>query len=159
MSVLPQWWRAHFLWSEFGLSVVIAALFYGWLERWGGAAHVDAILHSNRAAVYGTIASIFGSLLGFVITAISIVLGFASHERLSIVKESKHYPQLWKVFMAATRCLGAATIVALGGLVFDTAPEPFHLILEICFWVWLLAVLRVWRCLWVLERIIEVVTA
>jgi hypothetical protein len=38
---------------------------------------IAQILDSQRGTVYGTLASIFGSLLGFVITTVSIVIAFA----------------------------------------------------------------------------------
>jgi hypothetical protein len=77
---------------------------------------IAQILDSQRGTVYGTLASIFGSLLGFVITTVSIVIAFATHERLAIVRASEHYPTLWKVFMSSIRVLGIATVVAFLGL-------------------------------------------
>ena len=100
MSFLPQWWRTHFLHVELGLALVCSATFVTWSQL-GGGVIVEETLNGNRGAVYGALASIFGSLLGFAITAVSIVLGFSTTERLAVVRESKHYQTLWTVFAAS----------------------------------------------------------
>lgn len=158
MTVLPQWWRSHFLAVELGVAVVVAAAFLGWAERLGGAVAIDVVLAGNRGAVYGTVASIFGSLLGFTITAASIVLGFSSSPRLRIIRESEHYSTLWKVFGATIRALGLATIVLLAGLIVDRESTPKHWVLYAAVFVFLLSCLRIARAVWVLENIIGLMT-
>lgn len=88
----------------------------------------------------------------------SIVLGYAASDRLTIVRNSRHYPTLWKVFMATIRALGIATMVALVALVLDRDTEPASILLYVCVWSTSLAVLRLMRCLWVLEQVVILVT-
>jgi hypothetical protein len=159
MRTATRWWRAHFLQAEFALAALIGAIFALWTARYGGAGLVDAALRGNRGALYGTLASMFGSLLGFTIAAISIVLGYATSDRLAIVRESRQYPTLWRVFIAAMRALGAATVVALAGLVLDRDAAPLYAVLDLCVWTATLAALRLARCLWVFEQVIGLVTA
>ncbi len=78
------------------MAVMIGVTAAYWIHYRNGAVVSDRLLAQNRAAVYGTLASIFGSLLGFVITAASIVLGFSGSESLAVVRGSKHYPTLWR---------------------------------------------------------------
>ncbi|WP_210160588.1 hypothetical protein [Methylocella silvestris] len=117
-----------------------------------------ALLKNNRAALFGTTASILGSLLGFVITATSIVLGFSTSDRLAVVRESVEYPTLWKTFSATIRALALGTIIALTCLLFDrdSAPVPWLTILLI--FAVLLSLFRIGRTIWVLEQIIGLVT-
>jgi len=69
--------RRHFLLVEALLAAAsVAVEFAVWLLQYGGSVVVECPLRENRATLYGTTASIFGSLLGFAITATSIVLGF-----------------------------------------------------------------------------------
>jgi hypothetical protein len=159
MSVFPRWWREHFLYAELGVAVFASIAFITWVDLWRGDQLVFETLRGNRGAIYGALASIFGSLLGFAITAVSIVLGFSSSKRLAIVRESKHYSTLWKVFTAAIRTLGLATAVALVGLVIDRDNAPNRQILYLCVFASSLAALRLARCVWVLENIIGLITA
>lgn len=158
MRLLPKWWRTNFLHAELGLAIVSGLTFIMWAQICGGGAIIDETLKGNRGAVYGALASIFGSLLGFAITAVSIVLGFSTTERLAVVRESKHYPTLWKVFTAAIRTLGLATVVALLGLILDRESSPMKWVLYLTVFAMILAILRLSRCVWVLENVITLVT-
>lgn len=158
MIRLPLFWRRHFLVVE-GALVIAATIGFGiWYFGFNGAAATNAILKDNRATLYGTMASIFGSLLGFAITATSIVLGFSGSERLGVVRASAQYPMLWKTFSATIRALALGTIVALLCLLVDRNSDPVRwLIVPLIFSV-LLSVFRVARTIWVLEHIISLLT-
>jgi hypothetical protein len=158
MRILPNWWRAHFLTVELGLAILLGAAVYVWGVRFEGSSTLHTILSGNRGAIYGALASVFGSLLGFAITAVSVVIGFASHDRLAIIRQSRHYPTLWRVFFAAIRALGLATLLALAGLVLDRDNYPRDWVLYLTTFASLLAVLRVARCAWILENVIDLVT-
>lgn len=159
MKTLVRWWKVHFLAAEFGVAVFIGLCFATWMILFGGASLVEETLKGNRSAVYGALASIFGSLLGFTITAVSIVLGYVANDRLAIIRNSRHYTTLWKVFTSTIRALGLATIVALAALILDRDTAPNRLFLYFCVWASTLAVLRLIRCLWALENVIGLVTA
>lgn len=154
MKLLPLWWRTHFLHVEFVLAIVCVLTFISWAQLCGGGIIIEETLKGNRGAVYGALASIFGSLLGFSITAVSIVLGFSTTERLAVVRESKHYPTLWKVFTATIRTLGFATVVALLGLILDRDSSPMKSVLYLTVFSTMLATFRLGRCVWVLENVI-----
>jgi uncharacterized membrane protein YbhN (UPF0104 family) len=96
--------------------------------------------------------------LGFVITAVSIVLGYAENDRLKIVRNSPYYGTLWEVFKSTMKWLAAATIVALLGLIFDRDNSPVPALLFLTVLASLIAALRVSRSIWVLENIIRIVT-
>lgn len=157
MSLLPKWWRKHFLKVELALAIIFGSIFYAWAEIWGGGAILVETLKGNRGAVYGALASIFGSLLGFAITAVSIVLGFSTTSRLTVVRESEHYPTMWKVFTTTIRTLGFATVVALFGLILDRDNHPIDAMLYLTVFASVLAALRLARCVWVLENVITLV--
>ena len=159
MTVMLQFWRRHFLWVEFALSVVIGLAAVYWIRYRNGAVICDRLLAQNRAAVYGTLASIFGSLLGFVITSASIVLGFSGSESLSVVRGSKHYPTLWRVFTASIRSLAFATVISVIALVIDRDGQPNRTILCFLLFAVVLAALRISRCVWVIEQIILLVSS
>ncbi len=156
--MIPGLWKRHFLIVEGGLAVLLTLVFATWFWHFEGKASVFLLLQSNRAALYGTIASIFGSLLGFVITATSVVLGLSGSESLSVVRESAQYPMLWRTFSATIRALAGATLVALLCLLVDRddAPVPWLVVLLVLAVTF--SMLRIARTIWVLEHIIVLVT-
>jgi hypothetical protein len=157
-SFYPSWWRKHFLGVGLAVAMIITALLVYWWRSLGGASVLNGLVHGNRAAIYGTLASIFGSLLGFIITALSVVLSVSSSERLMVLRESTYYPQLWAVFTSAIRVLGMTTVFWLTALFLDRDAKTRPIILVVCLGASTLAVLRIARCVWVLQRIVEVLT-
>jgi hypothetical protein len=115
------------------------------------------VLKDHRSAIYQTAASIFGSLLGFVIAALSLVIGFSGSPSLKLVRESSHYPTLWKTFAAANRALGLATVMSFLALIFDRDHCPSRLIFFAVVYAALLAALRVGRSVWILEQVVRLV--
>lgn len=138
---------------------VLTAAFAFWLYQSDGLGTVRDVLQGNRAPVYGTLASIFGSLLGFVIAAIAIVLGYADSGRLTFLRESRTLTDLWRVFSSNIWWLAAATLVSLLALMFDreTSPTGGPQIV-VGFFVLLMATGTVGRSVWTLEKLIHAVT-
>lgn len=156
---LASYWNRHFLELEFLLAVAAGIVVWLWDRRWGGSLLIDLALKGNRAAIYGTLASICGSLLGFTITAVSIILGYSTHERMEIVRNSGHYKTFWKIFTSAIRALGLATLVALSALVVDRDASPVRGLLYVTVWAAALAIFRLARCIWAFEKVILIVSA
>ena len=158
MNRFRGWWRANFLACEFWLAALLAATFGLWAELCRTWPRVNGQLSGNRSEIYGALAAVFGALLGFTITSVSIVLGYADSDRLAIVRRSKHYPTLWKVFSSANKALALATASALIGLVLDRDADPVRWLLYLNVFATSLAAFRIARCLWVLERVIRLIT-
>lgn len=155
----PSWWRKHFLLVELLIAIALTMMLVVWCAQWGGHEILLNLVKGNRAAIYGALASLFGSLLGFAITAMSIVIGFTTSERFTILRSSRHYKDLWAVFTSAIRALGVTTVVALLGLIFDRDAVQRPYIFAACIGLSVLFIFRIIRCLWVLERIVELLTA
>jgi hypothetical protein len=156
--MIPGFWKRHFLLVEGLLALLIAIGFGIWCYRFDGKAIVCPLLHGNRAMLYGTMASIFGSLLGFVITTTSIVLGFSTSDNLAIVRQSAHYPMLWKAFSKTTMALAITTLVALLCLLVDRDDAPVFWLVVLLVLFTVLSLLRISRTIWILEQIIMLVS-
>jgi hypothetical protein len=155
----PSWWRKNFLLVELGIALALMGVLAVWSSRWGGYPILLNLVKGNRGAIYGALASLFGSLLGFSITAMSIVLGFATADRLALLRSSSHYKDLWATFVSAIRVLGITTIAALVGLIFDREAVQRPYIFVTCIGLSSLCILRMARCLWVLERLVKILIA
>lgn len=157
MSRLIRWWNLHFLLYEFVISLLAGSLLLVWVYKFGGSVVVNSILNGNRSVVYGALASIFGTLLGFVITALSIIIGYSANEKFEFLKKSKHYSTLWEVLIKTIKALSLATAAMIIGLVFDRDSSPNNIIFCFCTFAALLTLLRLWSCIWVLENVIRII--
>jgi hypothetical protein len=158
MGHLLALWKRSFLKVEFVFAILLTVIFTVWYYDFDGLTATSALLKDNRAVLFGTTASILGSLLGFVITATSIVLGFSTSDRLAVVRESAEYPMLWKTFSATIWALAFGTIAALTCLLFDRESAPVPWLTVLLVFAVLLSLLRIGRTIWVLEHIIALVT-
>jgi len=149
----------HFLAFSLIVSALCVAALVLWAERYQGRGALFETLKNNRSAVYGALASIFGSLLGFVITAVSIVVGFSASERLAIVRESKHYPALWTSFTHTIKVLGLATLTSLVALILDRDSNPMYVLTYVTMFTTILAILLICRSVWALENVVALVSS
>jgi hypothetical protein len=152
---VKRYWRAHFLALELMVCVVAAAAFAFWVFRTeSGYSTVNAVLNQNRAAVYGALSALFGSLLGFVIAGVAIALPFVSDPKLALLRDSKQHVTLWKLFFAATRALAFATLVCLLALILERDNSPHMFLVTAVVFVSLWAAARLFRVVEVLEGMV-----
>lgn len=155
---LRGFWAQHFLWCE---SIVVAlawGLFVTWGVWCGGHEQLLEFMAGRRGTIYGVLAGIFGSLLGFAIAAETIVLSLSGSDKLSVVRSSEHYPTLWRVFRWTIRTLALATVAALIALLLDRDKQPWMAWLYVCAFFTLLAIAHLARTIWVLEQVVDVVS-
>jgi hypothetical protein len=155
---MRAFWRLHFLGCELLLGFAATMGFAIWICWGNGLRPMDDLLLGQRAAVYGTIASLDGALLGFIIATATIVLSFAPSDRFETLRNSPHYQTLWRTFTSTIRFLGAATLFAVGALVGDRDIHPNRILMILCLGSSFIAALRLTRSAWILERAINVVT-
>lgn len=148
-------WNDHFIVLELALALVVAGAFLVWVQVWDGWAPVNAMLQGKRESVYGALAALLGSLLGFVIAAVAIVIGEAA--RLQFLRDSGQLPNLLDVFRKSIQALGLGTCVAVLSLVLDGDAQPSRVLPGLVLFVTLLAGLRVGRAVWVLNAVMKYV--
>lgn len=150
-------WEKNFLRNEFILSVITTIIIAVWIYKGNGSVVVDGLLKGSRSSVYVALAAILGSLLGFVITALSIIIGYSANDKLEFLRKTAPYEQLWKVLLKTIRALSLATGAMIVGLVLDRDNAPNHIIFCICVYTIVLSLMRLWRCVWVLENVIGII--
>lgn len=130
-----------------------------WVLRFQGDKVVDAILTGNRATLYGTIATLSGTLLGFIIATLTIFVAVVSDVRLERVRKSAQYPTLWRTLTSAIRWLAVGTLIGLGSLVLDRDSGPTRWLEFLGLWVWLVSALRMGWSIWIVEQVIGLLSA
>ncbi len=154
---LPERWRRNFLAYEFWLAVGLTLGLIVWGSYFGGHKAIDAALAVGRTEFYGLLVSVFGFLFGFIIAATSIVLSVSNKPQLYLVRQNEHSRQLWDVLFSSIKILGLATVLALLGFLFDTQKSPSLWLTYVNFGMILCVVLRLVRCVWVLENVVRIV--
>lgn len=153
-----NWYNRNFIKIEFVIAVALSILCAAWIENIVGYEVLNSWLSETRKELYSTVASISGALLGFIITSVSIVIVFIQSEKLELLRQSKNYPTLYKVFIVAIKYLGFTTAVNLIGLVIDKDSNPQVWIMYLSILGVVLSVFALARCLWVLESLISLIT-
>lgn len=156
---LPGWWRRHFLLVEAVISLVVTAGFAAWAWRCDGWYQLDVLFAGVRPTFYQTLAAIFGSLFGFVLAAVAIVLGFTESDRFKVLRESDHYSDLWRIFKETIRSLGIATLAAVVALIVDRDDAPSRIAGLAVVLTSVYTILRLARCVWVLEMVVSIVVS
>ena len=151
-------WKAykrHFLLAELIISIIFTIGIMVLVHFLWSHELLKSWIITNRNTIYPLIATIGGTLLGFVITGVSIILAFSESEKLRLLKRSKQYKTIFTIYFSTIKYLAITTIIAIIGLVVndDFSVVIFYLLL----WSVTISALRIWRCLWVLQSIVEII--
>lgn len=154
---MRRFYERHFLGVELGASVVVTgAIVAGSLF---GRVHLLCYIAGNRAAIYTSLTAVFGTLLGFVVTGVSVILALTDSPRFKLLRTSPYYKTLFDIYVNAAKFLALATIAAFAGVVLDREASPLPVISYLTLWLVIISSLRLFRCIWVLERLVTVATA
>jgi hypothetical protein len=151
-------YRKRFLLSDLLVSVAVTAtaILLSQVPVW--PVSLDPTSEARRA-LYTTVAAITGSLLGFIIAAITIALALPQTPGTKLLRKSRYYKDVYATFLSTLRYLGFTTIVAVVPLIvaMEGTAEAIHGILFV--WLVTLSVFRVARSVWVLSQLVAVVTS
>src|SRR5437764_13296933 len=125
MRRFGEWWGRHFLHAELISWLLASTALSLWSYEVWGSPSSWATLAGIRTSLYSTLASIFGSLLGFEITGGAAAFGAIESERFTLIRESAAFPKFWRIFYAASRATAGATLISVAALIFDKESAPF----------------------------------
>jgi hypothetical protein len=111
----------------------------------------ECLVEKGRGDLYDSVASVAGSLLGFVTSAVSIILVFG--QSLQVLEDSGHYTTIFDVFYQAIIWLAVTTVWSLIGLFMDTGDAVQFWALYGTIGFLLISSLRVFRCVWILKKV------
>jgi hypothetical protein len=138
-----------------GLVVVAASVsFTAWLYFYAGTSLVGAD-RSLEMSLASSLVSVFGTMLGFVIAAVTFLFGLVDKEPFRVVRASHSYSDHWAIFRSAMRACAAATLASLVGAITVWIGKPPLWIVALVFATTLWLIARVARVLWVIEQMIK----
>ena len=146
-------YKRHFLKAEFLLSAIISLIIIFYINSIWSQEETLSWISANKKELYPLIASIVGTLLGFVITGVSIIIAFSESEKLKLLKQTNHFKTIYNVYFNTIRYLAITTLTPIIGLIVnDGAVHIFYFLI----WSIIISTFRIWRCVWVLENVIQI---
>lgn len=139
------------------VSSLLILVFVIWSAPFHGSVTLENLIGSNRATIYGTLTSLDGALLGFVIATEAITVGLTNSPRLAFVREADTYRRLWGSFHSAIVWLGLGTLTSLASLIFDRTQNPVPVLMVVCACAVQMVVGRVARTVWILTNVIGLI--
>jgi hypothetical protein len=152
---MRSFYNAHFLTAEFFLAICLTLLL-GAAGAWVPTVHTLFVdLDAQDPTLYRTLATLAGSLLGFTITSLAIIVALGPVPPLKLLRDSGQMGTVWSVFAQAIGWLAATTVWSLIGLVLShRGPVGAFVGMDACFLV-ILSGARVSRCVWILRHMVR----
>ncbi len=148
MKRLIQFLRIHFLFSD---ALLIVLLFFGiraLLLQFSGL-RIEDFIKENRIILYPIFLSSGLTLLGFLLTGINIIIIFLQNEKLSRLQNTDHPKTIVKIYLSAIKYTSILSLFSFIGMICTTIPYE-NFIISILL---LLTTVRLFRCIWVIEKI------
>ncbi|MEU8232839.1 hypothetical protein AB0C12_24935 [Actinoplanes sp. NPDC048967] len=153
-AATTTWKRDISLWVEFIMMTMVAIP----LAQW---APVNKAIHEylagRRGDVYPAIVGLEGTILGFVMASLTIVIGYASAPRFEILRGTRHWAAIFRSYTIASKWTAVALIYGLVALFADTDDAPNSPLALMLMLSALLAAVRLARVLYITEKVVKVV--
>lgn len=94
---IKGFYRKNFLLLELAESIFFILLLIGLLTFFKESIQIESWIRSINTDFFSLLATITGTLLGFVIAGVAILLAFPSSERLEELKRSQHYKTIYEL--------------------------------------------------------------
>lgn len=151
-----DWYRSKFMEVELLISVVASGIVL-LASRTHSATTWLAQSLGPSTALYSTLAGLSGTLLGFVITTLALIiaLGQGSGRGARIVRDSNQMRAIVRIYFQGILWLSIMTVWSIIGLTLKV--HHFFGIwgAYIEFWLCLLVGLRLYRCVWALRNMLQ----
>jgi len=152
---LILFWKRNFMNVELGISIIISIIILLLLPFLVAPTPMETWILSIKNSLYPVVATISGTLVGFVITGVSILVAFSESDKLRLLKKTKQFKNIFRVYFRALYYLAITTLISILGIVMDS-----NFIIPL-FWLLVISsaisVFGLYRCIWVLERVVGIV--
>ncbi len=135
-------------------AVAFAVLATLWIDQWVRPLLAGRI-GSSPGEIFGAMLGLHGTLLGFVLAALTIVLGYLNRKQFRSLRDSKQIPNLARIYMASIRTHGIGVVLALLGVVYQTGGRFQAFLAWGTLLVAILAAVRLMRVLWATSLIVK----
>lgn len=137
-------------------AAAVAALYLVADWRHDGASLLATVSDGARSALYASLAATSGALLGFTITAITVLLALGGGRRVDWLYADKRFEYVRTVFLGAIHALAVATIYFSILIVWDARDDPITWLQVGAVAVATLVVLRTYRVVHLLGDLLAI---
>jgi hypothetical protein len=149
-----RWRRDWALWIEFFVVTAVSVP----VAQWSPVSDsIHSCLRDRRGDVYPAVVGLEGTILGFVLAALTIVLGYANSPRFEPLRQTRHWEAVFRAYTRAAKWTAVALVYGLVVLMFDTDSAPNSPLSLMLLLTSLLAAIRVARVLYITEGVVRVV--
>ena len=115
------------------------------------------VLEDRRGGIYSVLVGLEGTVLGFIIAALTIVIGYSTSPRFEILRDSRHWSAIFQAYTRGAKGIAVALLFALVGLIFDSDKAPNAPLTVANTAALLVAGVLISRVIYVTERVVKVV--
>ncbi|GAB7049387.1 hypothetical protein [Catenuloplanes indicus] len=149
-----HWGRDKSLWIEYAIVTAVAIP----LAQWQPISNfLHELFKGRRGDIYPAIVGLEGVVLGFVVAALTIVLGYANSPRFELIKGTKNYAAIFRAYIRAAKWMALALTYGMAALIFDTDEGPNSPLCFLLFATLTLACIRFGRVIYITEKVVKVV--
>lgn len=150
------YWNQHLLWDFiFSIALFISVVVAGCICHWEKP--LTDLISGNRAQLYSALISVYGSLLGFVITAAVFSAGLIEHKTFDRLLKQDSFYDIFRIYSQSAIALSLGFFVALISLVLDSdnltarshAPGVTFLVANL--FTFVLISFRIAKAVWILH--------
>ncbi|MDF2506233.1 MAG: hypothetical protein K0Q52_92 [Microbacterium sp.] len=132
----------------------VAAALAAWFSLNAASPAFLQFLTTDVGGLFGALVGLHGALLGFVLAALTIIMGYANSPQLRLLREAGQLPNLFRVYLAGIRSSALAMIVALGALIVRGGTPVADVLAWIVFFTTAVSLARLMRTLWVTRNVV-----
>lgn len=155
MILIRKHYERYLQFYDILLPVVSTVVLVIVIEKIWGERQIIQLLNGSRQVLYITLASICSSLLGFIVTTVSIILVIIQLPGLNVVRKSSHFTTISDIYFRAICALALSTIWSIVAAILDRdqSPRLWAAYLELI--IVTLSIRLVQRCIWILKRMVR----
>lgn len=151
-----RWYGRHYILLDPIVALVGGVAFYLLVDRVLGHQALQDALKMNRPSLYSTLTQVGASLLGFILTAVPILILFGERTSMARLRAYGRFSPLYQAYFQAMLALACLTLAGFVAILADTDVAPRSLVTFAMVSLVLLCVLRVFRCVKILQALIAI---
>ncbi len=153
INFLYNQYKKHFLLGELAISFLIVIILIFCIQNIWINDEIESWINLNGNNLYSLIATTAGTLFGFVITGVSILFVFPDTSNLKKLRNSPLYKYVYKIYISTIKYLGLTLIISVVAIFCHNYIVIFFYVV---LWTIIITFFRIWRCLWVLTNMIDI---